>query len=267
MLNDVRYAARTLRQNPGFAITAIISIALAIGANSTIFSYADGLLLRPLPVPNPSQVVTLRSLPPTVSSLPLRGSGEMSHSDFEDFRRAGRSFDGLAAYEEIIAALSLDSVERSQFALGYEVSGDFFRVLGIEPLLGRGLTLEEDEVEGRNAAVVLSHDLWKNEFASDPSIVGRRVRLNGVEFTIIGVAPESFSGMDQFLRPRFFVPTAMARKLYPDGGGSRADRSARSLIVKGRLKRGVSVRAAAQEASALAKSLEQSYPRSNTGFG
>src|SRR4030095_4980108 len=97
MLNEIRYAARTLRQNPGFAITAIISAALAVGANSTIFSYADGMLLRPLPVPNPSQVVTLRSLPPTVSSLPLRGTGEMSYSDFDDFRRNNRSFEDLAA--------------------------------------------------------------------------------------------------------------------------------------------------------------------------
>src|SRR5262245_5478757 len=104
MLNEIRYAGRTLRQNPGFAVTAIVSIALAIGANSTIFSYADGMLLRPLPVPNPSQVVTLRSLPPTVSTLPLRGTGEMSYPDFDDFRRRSRSFDGLAAYAELVAA-------------------------------------------------------------------------------------------------------------------------------------------------------------------
>src|SRR5262245_60817314 len=128
MLNEIRYAARTLRQNPGFAITAIISIALAIGANSTIFSYADGMLLRPLPVPNPSQVVTLRSLPPTVSSLPLRGTGEMSYPDFDDFHRNNRSFNDLAAYAEVVAALGKDAGAATQFILGYEVSGNFFHV-------------------------------------------------------------------------------------------------------------------------------------------
>src|SRR6478752_4178483 len=87
MLNDLRYVFRALRQNPGFAIVAILSIALAIGANSTIFSYADGLLMRPLPVANPAQVMTLRSVPPTVSSLPLRGTGEMSWADIEDFQK------------------------------------------------------------------------------------------------------------------------------------------------------------------------------------
>src|SRR3954468_5307698 len=103
MLNDAAYALRTLRKKPGFALTAIIAIALAIGANSTIFSYADGLLLRPLPVPNPGQLVTLRSIPPTVSSLPLRGTGEMSLPDFQDFRRSNRSFDGLVGFDEIVA--------------------------------------------------------------------------------------------------------------------------------------------------------------------
>src|SRR5215470_2256733 len=118
MLNEIRYAAKTLRQNPGFALTAIVSIALAIGANSTIFSFADGLLLRPLPLPNPSQVVTLRSLPPTVSSLPLRGTGEMSYADFDDFRRSTRSFEGLAGYSEVIASLSKTPGGPTPFILG-----------------------------------------------------------------------------------------------------------------------------------------------------
>src|SRR5438552_10590730 len=134
MLNDLRYVLRTLRQNPGFALVAILSIAIAVGANSTIFSYADGLLLRPLPVPNPSQVVTLRSLPPSVSSLPLRGTGEMSFPDFDDFRRNTHSFDGLAAYDETVVALSKDAGGGpTPFILGYGVTGDFFRVLGVEP--------------------------------------------------------------------------------------------------------------------------------------
>jgi len=267
MLNDIRYVLRTLYQNPGFAIVAILSIAIAIGANSTIFSYADGLLMRPLPVPHPSQVVTLRSIPPTVSSLPLHGTGEMSWPDIEDFRRNNHSFDGFAAYDEVLVSLSRNATEKSQFVLGYEVNGDFFRTLGIEPQLGRGFRPEEDQVDGRDAVVVLSHDLWKNEFGGRSSLIGERLRLNDTDFTVIGVAPESFTGMDQFLRPGFFVPIAMARKLYPWGGGTRTDRTGRGFNVKGRLKPGVSRGTAAQEASSIAKALEETYPATNKGFG
>src|SRR5262249_44617522 len=221
MLNDLRYVFRALRQNPGFSLVAILSIAIAIGANSTIFSYADGLLMRPLPVPNPSQVVTLRSVPPTVSSLPLRGGGEMSWADIEDFQKNNHSFKGFAAYTDVLVALGRNSSERTRSTLGYEVNADFFRVLGVEPQLGRGFRPEEDAVDGRDAVVILSHDLWKDEFGARESVIGEHVRLNGVEFTVIGVAPESFTGMDQFLRPGLFVPIAMARSLYPYGGGIR----------------------------------------------
>ncbi len=267
MLNDLRYVFRTLRQNPGFALVAILSIAIAIGANSTIFSYADGLLMRPLPVAKPSEVVTIRSLPPTVSSLPLRGGGEMSWPDIEDFRKNGRSFDGFAAYANVLVALAQGSGETSQSILAYEVNGDFFHVLGVEPEVGRGFRPEEDDVEGRDAVAVLSHDLWKSEFAQRASAIGEHVRLNGVEFTIIGVAPESFTGLEPFLRPGLFVPIAMARPLYPHDEGRRTDRAGRGLTLKARLKPGVSRRAAAQEASALARALEQTYPETNSGFG
>jgi predicted permease len=269
MLKEAVYALKTLRRNPGFALTAILSIALAIGANSTIFSYADGLLLKPLRVPNPSGLVTLRSLPPTVSSLPLRGTGEMSFPDFRDFRRENHSFSGLVAFDEVIAAFRRDSKEPArQFVLGYEVSGDFFRVLGVRPRLGRDITLDDETVEGKEPVVVISAELWRNELSSDPNAVGRRVRLNDVDCTVIGVVPESFTGMDQFLRPQFFVPSGMVAKLYPPSGASGVPaRDSRSLVVKGRLKNGVSLKTAGQEASAIAKALEESYPATNRGFG
>jgi hypothetical protein len=132
MLNDLRYAFRTLRQSPGFALTAIVSIALGIGANSAIFSLADGLLLRPLPVPNPAQVVTLRS------RMPSGTFGEMSYPDFADIRDKNRSFDGLVAYQVAPCGIALDARAQSQLRFGFQVSGNFFRVLGVEPQIGRG---------------------------------------------------------------------------------------------------------------------------------
>src|ERR1700733_4352196 len=142
MLNDLRYAIRILRQNPGFALTAIVSIALGIGANATIFSLADGLVFRPLPVPNASQVVTLRSRTPNGTF------GEISYADYADFRDTNRSFDGLIAYQLAPSGFARDSKAQPQLKYGLLVSGNFFRVLDVEPQIGRGFRLEEDRVPG-----------------------------------------------------------------------------------------------------------------------
>jgi len=259
MLNDLRYAIRTLRNSPGFALTATISIALGIGANSTIFSLADGLVLRPLPVADSSHVVTLRSRTPSGTF------GEVSYPDFADFRDKNESLDGLVAYQVAPCGFAADSKAQSQLRFGFQVSGNFFRVLGIEPQFGRGFRPEEDRVPGRDAVVVLGHDFWLSEFAGDRSVIGRHIWLNGLDFTVIGVAPKSFTGMDQFIRPAFFVPAMLGPRLYSrDLLTSRGDRG---WLVKGRLKPGVSIQAAASGIAAIAKSLEQSYPETDRGFG
>ncbi len=261
MLNDLRYAIRTLRQNPGFALTAIVSIALGIGATATIFSLGDGLVLRPLSVPKPSQVVTLASRTPSGSF------GDMSYRDYVDYRDKLQSFDGLVAYSLTPFGFAKDSKAQSQMKYGFLVSGNFFRVMQTEPQLGRGFRPEEDRAPGRDAVMVLAHTFWSSEFAADPAVVGHRVRLNGLDFTVIGVAPESFTGMDQLIRPAFFVPAQMAPALLASNNDLLTNRSDRRFTVKGRLKPGVSHRAADAEASALAHSLEQSYPATNRAFG
>ncbi len=261
MLNDLRYAIRALRQNPGFALTAIVSIALGIGANVTIFSLGDGMVLRPLPVPNPSQVVKLASRTPSGTF------DDMSYRDFLDYRDKLQSFDGLAAYSLTPFGFARDSKAKSQMKYGFLVSGNFFRVMETEPRFGRGFSPEEDQAPGRDAVIVLAHAFWESEFAADPSVIGRRVRLNGLDFSVIGVAPESFTSMDQFIRPAFFVPAQMAPAMLTSKGAILTNRSSREFTVKGRLKPGVSMRAADAEASALAKSLEESYPATNRAFG
>src|SRR5437899_2191050 len=130
MLNDLRYAVRTLRQNPGFALTAVISIGLAIGANSAIFSFVDGLLFRPLPVRDPARVVSLRSIAPSSSASSLAETNtEISYPDFVDFRETSRSFDGLIAYDLRGVGFARGDRNQPQVKLGYLVSGDFFRTL------------------------------------------------------------------------------------------------------------------------------------------
>ena len=162
MLNDLRYAIRTLRQSPGFALTAIVSIALGVGATAAVFSLGDGLVLRPLPVPNPSQVVKLSARTPSGTF------GDMSYRDFVDYRDRLQSFDGLAAYSLTPFGFAKDAKAQSQMKYGFLVSGNFFRVMGTEPQLGRGFRPEEDQAPGRDAVMVLAHTFWENEFASDP---------------------------------------------------------------------------------------------------
>jgi predicted permease len=261
MLNDLRYAARALRKNPGFAITAIVSIALGIGANATTFSLADGLLFRPLPVARPAQVVTLRA------RTPAGRFGDISYPDYLDFRDKNQSFSGLVAYRLAPVGFAADARAQVELKYGYLVSGNFFQTLGVEPQLGRGFRPDEDKVPGRDAVVVLAHDFWKNEFSADPSVIGRHVRFHGLDFTVIGVAPESFTGIDPFVKPAFFVPSMMGPRLLPSNDDLLTNRGKRDFGVKGRLRPGASVRSADAEASAFAKSLEQSYPGTNRTFG
>ena len=259
MLSDLRYAIRTLRQSPGFALTAIISIALGIGANSAVFSFADALLFRPLTVPDAPQIVTLRSRTPSGTF------GDMSYPDFADIRDKNRSFDGLVAYQIAPCGVARDDKAQSQLRFGYQVSGNFFRVLGIEPRIGRGFTPSEDQAPGRDAVMVLGHDFWLAEFGGDASAIGSHLRVNGIDFTIVGVAPESFTGLDQFIRPAFFITAMMGPKIYSHD--LLTSRGERGWFVKGRLKRGVSIQAADAEISGLARLLEQAYPATDRGFG
>jgi putative ABC transport system permease protein len=267
MLNDIRYAIRTLRKNPGFALTAILSIGLAIGANSAIFGFIDALLLRPFPVLRASDVVAVQQIKPAASASGLANlGGSMSYPDFVYLRENDKSFVDLLAYELISSGFARDSRTQPQIRMGYVVSGNFFSVLGVKLQLGREYSADEDRVPGRDAVIILDYGVWKREFGSDPSIVGRSVKLGGMDFTIIGVAPESFSGLDSFVHPVFYAPMMMAGKFPPDAD-TLTNRASRRFDVKGRLKSGVSISTAAQEASALARSLEQAYPDTNRGFG
>ena len=258
MLQDFRYALRTLRQNPGFALVAILSLALGIGANSAIFGLADALLLRPLPVPQASRVVTVGSR--------MRGEhfGEMSYKDYLDFRNKSKSFESLAAFQLLRVGFATSKATSPQMKAGVLANADSFRALRVEPELGRSFRPDEDQAPGRDAVVVLSHDLWRTEFASRPDVIGKTIFLNGISFTVIGVAPETFSGLDQFFHPAFFVPLMMSPRLAASPGQSILDRrDDRGLSVKGRLKPGVSAIQANAEAEVIGKQLEKAYPDTN----
>ena len=257
--DDVRYASRSLRRTAGFTAFVAVTLALGIGINAAIFPLFDGLILRPLPVPDPGAVVTV------VSTTPDNSLDGFSYREYLDVKALTKSYDGLVANEDMEAVgFSADRASTPRVKGGMMVSGNYFQVLGVQPRLGRGFREDEDQVPGRDAVVVLGPDCWKAEFSSDASVLGRRIRLNGTDFTVIGVAPESFPGMGVFARADFYMPLAMARVFSTNPQKNfLEDRDDRELNLRARLKPGVSIDEARNELAALAKNLEREYPKLN----
>jgi predicted permease len=263
---DVQYGCRMLAGSPGFTSVAVLSLAIGIGANCAIFSFADALLLRPLPVARPGEVLTVGS---TAALEALRASTVVSsYRDYVDIRDRNKSFDGLAAFTYLTAGFARDGRDATKLKMGMLVSGNLFTLMGVEPTIGRAFRPEEDRVPGRDAVVVLGRTLWEQEFGSDRGVLGRSVRINGNELTVIGVAPTDFSGMNQYVRADFFVPLMMGPRIVSDPKlGSLEDRDARNLTIKGRLKPGVSQAQAQTELTAIATDLERAYPDTNKNRG
>jgi predicted permease len=257
---DLRYGRRMLLKHPGFTLVAVVSLAIGIGANSAMFSLADALLLRPLPVLRPGDVVTVGS----ISAVERFSALIASYRDYVDFRDRSRSFDGLVAFTISTFGFSTRPDALPQLKAGMLVTGNFFSVMGVEPELGRDFRTEEDAVPGRDAVVIVGHELWEKEFGSDRSILGRRVRLNGIECTIIGVAPAKFTGMDQYLTPAFFLPMGMWLRFVTNPQDRPLEaRDYRQLTIKGRLRPGVTIAQAQAELAVIAKNLERAYPDTN----
>jgi macrolide transport system ATP-binding/permease protein len=262
-VDDIRYAIRSLRRTPALAAFVVLTLAFGIGMTSTTFSMVDGLILRPYPVPHPGNVVSL------VSTSRDNSFEDFSYREYLDIRGAVKSYDGLIASSDMrTVGFSATPGATPRIKGGMLVSANYFRVLGVEPRLGRAFRDDEDTAPGRDAVVVLSPDLWKQEFASDPSVVGKTLRLNGRDFTVIGVAPDTFTGMLTFVRPDLYVPIAMA-PVFSTNPQKKffADRDDRELNIYGRLRRGTSLTEARSEAAVLARSFERDYPELNRNRG
>jgi predicted permease len=261
---DVQYGCRMLAANPGFTLVAVLSLALGVGANAAAFSWADALLLRPLTVARPSEVVTVGS----AMSIEGFSSISTSYREYVDIRDRTTTFDGLVAFSGLTSGMAVTREALPKLTLGLLVSGNFFTVMGIEPELGRNFRPEEDQVPGRDAVVILGHTLWEQQFGADPSILGRQVQLSGIDFTVVGVAPARFTGMNQFVRADFFAPLMMWPRLAGDPAARPLeDRNLRSVTIKGRLKPEVSLASAQTELSVIAKDLERAYPDTNRNRG
>jgi predicted permease len=264
MLHDFRYALRMLGRNPGFALVAIVSMALGIGANTAIFSLADYLLFPRLSVPDPPGMVVVQSQFRGESVGNMFQYSYLSSPDFEDFRKKSKTFAGLTASQYYPFGFAPDRAAQPQMKFGALVSGNFFDVLGVGPEQGRTFRPDEDKVPGRDPVVVISHVLWENEFASSPGVIGQAIFLNGLSFRVVGVAPESFTGPNAWLRADLYVPLAMQPALAGAAGQSELEmRDVRGLMVMGRLKPGVRMRQAVAEAGVIGEQLAQAYPKTN----
>ncbi|MGH9664313.1 MAG: ABC transporter permease [Bryobacteraceae bacterium] len=253
---DVRSALRALRSQPAFVAVAVLSLALAIGANSAIFSFADALLLRPLPVPDPSGLFDVANTTPDDS---LEG---MSFPDYRDLRAGSRSFAGLAAYRLTTLAAATNPAAPAQIRFALLVSDNFFPVAGVAPSVGRAFLRDEANAPGR-AVAMIGHDFWQQQYSGDRTVIGRTLRLNGIAFTIVGIVPESFTGLDRFVRPSIIVPLGMSQRLTAAPADPLEDRGRHDLVVKGRLSAGKSRKSAEAELRTLSAALEREYPETN----
>ena len=254
MFSDFRFALRSLRRNPSFAVVAALSIALGIGANTAMFSLADAMLLRPVPVPRPSEVLNLRSQ--------LRGHGpeSMSYADYVDYRAQMRAFSGLTAFRLGTFGFAADRQALPEMKAGLVVSGNFFDVLEVVPQLGRAFRREEDAVPGRDAVIVISHDLWQHDFGATTDVIGKSVRINGKPATIVGIMAPGFAFP---LNEQLWVPLYSEFPPTP-----RNDRRAagNQVSVLGLIKPGLPLDQASTEFTAIAKRLAASFPDTNKKF-
>ena len=256
---DFRFALRRITKAPGFALTTVLTLALGIGATTTMFSVINAVLLRPLPFPEPNRLVAAGSV--DSRRTPSNSPDSMSYPDFFDWRSQNRSFSGLASYHD--SYVTLTGAGDPKHLDGEIVSADFFNVLGIQPEIGRGVSLD-DEKPGAHV-VVLSHELWQSAFGSDRDIVGRSITLDNNSYTVIGVMPRGFSFPIQNPAPALW--TSLGDDAYdPDGDPITGQRGAHLLGAVARLKPAVSVEQATADVSVIAQRLASEYPKSNTHF-
>jgi macrolide transport system ATP-binding/permease protein len=256
MRKDISYAIRSLLKRPGFVSIAVITLALGIGANTAIFSLVNAVLLRSLPVERPSEVV----------SVAVRGKDDsmsaFSYPNYRDFRDRNETLSGLLVYRFV--PLSLSRSGANERVWGFEVSGNYFDVLGVKAIRGRTFLPEEDKTPLANPVAVVSYESWQRRFGGDPDLVGKDVLMNNHQFKVIGIAPENFKGTELVYTPEIWLPASMMGWVEP-GADWLDDRNTRNFFAIGRLKPGVDTRQAEASLNLLALQLAKEYPDTNEG--
>ena len=259
LLQDLRFGFRMLRRSPGFSILALLCLTLGIGTNAAVLSWIEGILIRPYPlVAHQDRMVAL--------SGTTRGGerGGLSYPDFFDFEKNSTLFESFIV--DRITGTTLSVGDRAERSVGGIVSANYFDALGVRPILGRGFRPEEGTGRNAHPVTVISYLTWKNRFKGDPDIVGKTQFMNGVQHTIIGVAPEKFHGTFIGISFNFWVPTSM-QETFDNTGYKLEDRGTRQVESFAFLKPGVTRQQGQAELSAIAKRLENDFPETNRGHG
>jgi predicted permease len=250
LLQDLRFTLRQLRKSPGFTIAAVLTLAMAIGANAVVFSVMNGLILRPLNVPQAQTLYGIERASDKDTS--------QSYPDYLDLRNRNHSFDALAAYA--ISEVALDTGEAPSRVWGVEASGNYFDALQVRPYLGRFFHSSDEHGASSAPYVVLSYAYWHSHFHDDHEVVGRVVQLNKHPFTILGVAPPGFYGTLVVASPNFFVPLVNQEQI--EGWNRLNDRGSRGLLMTmGHLKATVTPAQAVADLNSIGSHLEETYPK------
>jgi len=260
-MQDVRFALRTLGKNPGFAAIGIVTLALGMAVNTTVFGVVNGFLLRPLPVSHPEQIAVLAL---KQSSVP--GAYRFSYPTYTDLRNQTDTFSDVFAYLPALAGITVD--RNSDHCLISRVSSNYFSALGVQPAYGRFILPTEGGVPGADPVIVLGYSYWRRRFAGAPKIVGQKVELNSRSFTVIGVAPREFHGTYSVMDMDAYVPLSAETGDDPDNPVQKnwVSRGARNLTVMGRLKPGVSIKQAQSSLNVAAERIAQAHPDTEKGL-
>ena len=258
-LEDLRHGLTVLGRNRGFAAVAVLSLALGIGANTTIFSFLNAIFLQQMPVAQPASLVSVATVDAKVP-----GYLGCSYPNYKDYRDRNRSFADLLIYSEVVGTLTGRGDPQP---LVFEiVSGNYFEGLGVNPVVGRSFLPEEDTMPDANPVAVISYGLWRRRFGGNPGVAGQYLEINGHRFQIVGVAPAGFQGLNQLIASDVWVPMMMYRELYPNATWV-TQRRGLFFSVAGRLRPGVTAARAEAEMQSLAAALQRQYPRENQGRG
>src|SRR5580698_920796 len=254
--HNLTFAFRRLRLSPGFTAAAIVTLALGIGANTTIFSLVNAVVFRPFGVQRQSELVSF-NIRTSKSQFPT-----LSYPDYKDYRDRNTVLSGMAIYRFI--AMNLNRGEGKNSRLwGYEVSGNYFDLLGVQPIRGRVLHPSDDVKRGGHPLAVISYSCWQTRFSGDPDIAGKKVKIGGLDYTIAGVTPPAFIGTELVYTPEIFVPIAMAEQI--EQYKWMDDRDNGNALVVGRLKPGVSLKSAEAAINIIAGQLAHENPTDDAG--
>ncbi|MEO8370749.1 MAG: ABC transporter permease, partial [Candidatus Solibacter sp.] len=262
LIQDLRFGLRSFLSSPGFTVVTVLTLGLGIAFNTTVFGWVNGLLLRPFPGASDQERLAILAM--STEGAP-NGGDQTSYIDYLDYRANLKSLAGLTVHREEV--FTLGTALNAQPVWGELVSGNYFDVLGVRPALGRTFTPQEDaNTPGAFRVAVISYRLWRSRFRGDPAVIGKTLRVNQVELTVVGVAPQAFRGTMPGLAFDIWTPVTMGKELGMIGESSLKSRRNRGLYALARLRSGVELPQARAEARAYSRSLAAVYPKTNLGI-